>query len=83
MKITISLLKKPRLKRPILIAVWPGMGEVAFKLGVYIKDKLKMEEFALLDAPELFPPGGVWIENSAITLPKPGTRKFYFYKNKN
>lgn len=82
MKISISLLKKPRLKKPVLIAVWPGMGEVAFKLGVYMKDKLKMEEFAYLDAPELFPPGGVWIENSAITLPKPGTGRFYCYRNK-
>ena len=83
MKIYLSLTKKPRLRKPIMICVWPGMGEVAFKLGVYLRDKLKMEEFASLEAPELFPPTGIWIQNTIIQLPKSGAGKFYFYKNKN
>jgi len=82
MKISLSLSKKPKLKKPIMICAWPGMGEVAFKLAVYLKDKLNMEEFASLEAPELFPPAGIWIENSTIQLPKDGRGKFYFYKNK-
>lgn len=82
MKIYLSVTKKPRLKKPVLICVWPGMGEVAFKLGLYLKDKLKMEEFADLDAPELFPPTGIWIKDNLIQLPKSGQGKFYFYKNK-
>lgn len=82
MKISISLTRKPRLRRPVLICIWPGMGEVAFKIGVYLRDKLKMEEFAVLSAPELFPPTGVWIENNLLQLPKPGVGKLYFYKNK-
>ena len=83
MKIYISITKKPKLKKPILICAWPGMGEVAFKLGNYLKDKLKMEEFAALEAPELFPPPGIWIQDSQIQLPRPGLGKFYFYKNKS
>ena len=82
MKIYLSVTKKPRLKKPILICAWPGMGEVAFKLGLYLRDKLKMEEFAHLEAPELFPPTGIWIQNNLIHLPKSGQGKFYFYKNK-
>ena len=82
MKITISLSKKPRLRKPVLICAWPGMGEVAFKLGLYLRDKLKMEEFGTLLAPELFPPTGIWIENNLVQLPKAGIGKFYFYKNK-
>lgn len=82
MKILLSVTKKPNLKKPILICGWPGMGEVAFKLVNYLKDKLKMEEFATLEAPELFPPTGVWIENTIVNLPKSGKGKFYFYKNK-
>ena len=82
MKITISLSKKPRLRKPVLICAWPGMGEVAFKLGLYLRDKLKMEEFGTLLAPELFPPTGIWIENNLAQLPKAGIGKFYFYKNK-
>ena len=82
MKIYLSITKKPRLRKPVLICTWPGMGEVAFKLGLYLKDKLKMEEFASLSAPELFPPTGIWIENNLIQLPKQGTGKFYFFRNK-
>lgn len=82
MKLYLSVTKKPRLKKPVLICAWPGMGEVAFKLGAYLKDKLKMEEFASLEAPELFPPTGIWIQNNVIQLPKSGQGKFYFYKNK-
>lgn len=82
MKIYLSVTKKPKLKKPILICAWPGMGEVALKLGSYIKDKLKMEEFAALDAPELFPPAGILIENNLIQLPKPVLGKFWFYKTK-
>ena len=83
MKIYLSVTKKPKLKKPILICAWPGMGEVALKLGSYIKDKLKMEEFAALEAPELFPPAGILIENNLIQLPKPGLGKFYSYKTKS
>lgn len=82
MKLYLSVTQKPRLKKPILICVWPGMGEVAYKLGAYLKDKLKMEEFASLEAPELFPPTGIWIQKNLIHLPKSGQGKFYFYKNK-
>lgn len=82
MKIYLTITKKPKLKKPILICAWPGMGEVAFKLGVYLKEALKMEEFAALEAPELFPPTGIWIQDNIIQLPKSGLGKFYFYKNK-
>lgn len=79
----ISITKKPKLKKPILICVWPGMGEVAFKLGLYLKDKLKMEEFAVLEADELFPATGVWVQDSLIQLPKPPAGSFYFYRNQS
>lgn len=82
MKIYLTITRKPKLKKPILICVWPGMGEVAFKLGVYLKEALRMEEFATLEAPELFPPAGIWIQDNIIQLPKSGLGKLYFYKNK-
>src|SRR3989338_5186098 len=82
MRIYLTVNKKPILKKPILICAWPGMGEVAFKLGNYLKDKLKMEEFAILEAPELFPPTGIWIKDNLIQLPKFGLGRFYFYNNK-
>ncbi len=81
MKITLTVTKKPKLKKPILICGWPGIGEVAYKIVSYLKDKLKMAEFASISAPRLFPPAGIWIENNLIGLPQIGSGKFYFYKN--
>lgn len=78
---SIIVKKKPRLKNPVLIAAWPGMGDVALKAALYLKDKLKAQEFAEMAAADYFHPSGIWIDNSVIhTVPQP-VGKFYFYKN--
>jgi proteasome assembly chaperone (PAC2) family protein len=45
---------KPELHHPWLIAVWPGMGQVAISAGFYLMAKLEMELLAEMVAPELF-----------------------------
>lgn len=82
MKISLIVTKRPTLKKPVMICAWPGLGEVAFKLGLYLRDKLKMQEFASLEAKDLFPPNGVWVEKDVIQMPNEGLGKFYFLKNK-
>jgi len=42
------------LKRPWLVAVWPGMGNVALTAGYYLMSKLDMEEIREFALPELF-----------------------------
>jgi proteasome assembly chaperone (PAC2) family protein len=44
----------PKLNNPCLVAVWPGMGNVALNAGIYLLSKLEMELLAALDAGELF-----------------------------
>jgi proteasome assembly chaperone (PAC2) family protein len=78
---SISITKKPRLKNPVLVAAWPGMGDVALKAALYLKDKLAAEEFAQISAGDYFHPSGVWIENSLIHFPPQPVGKFYYYKN--
>ncbi len=77
----IQVKKRPRLKNPILIAAWPGMGDVALKAALYLKDKLAAVEFAEMGSGDFFQPSGVWIENSLITAPQNPIGKFYYYKN--
>jgi len=43
-----------KLNRPWLVAVWPGMGQVAITAGYYLMAKLGMHQFAELSARELF-----------------------------
>ncbi len=77
----ITVKKKPRLKNPVLVAAWPGMGDVAIKAALYLKDKLGALEFAEMSAAGYFHPSGVWIDNSLIDLPQYPVGKFYYYKN--
>ena len=78
---SIRVIKKPRLKNPILVAAWPGMGDVALKAALYLKDKLGALEFAEMSSLDFFNPSGVWIDNSLINAPQYPIGKFYFYKN--
>jgi uncharacterized protein len=43
-----------KLNSPWLVAVWPGMGQVAITAGYYLMAKLGMHQFAELSARELF-----------------------------
>jgi proteasome assembly chaperone (PAC2) family protein len=45
---------KPHLNHPWMVAVWPGMGNVALNAGVYLLAKLDMSLLAELDAGDLF-----------------------------
>jgi proteasome assembly chaperone (PAC2) family protein len=78
---TIQVTKKPKLKNPVLIAAWPGMGDVALKAALYLKDKLSAVEFATMAASDFFHPSGVWIDNGLVDMPQSPVGKFYFYKN--
>ena len=37
----IKIIKNPNLKNPIFIAAWPGMGEVAYKTALFLREALK------------------------------------------
>lgn len=78
---SIHVKKRPRLKDPVLIAAWPGMGDVALKAALYLKDQLNAQAFATMEAADYFHPSGVWIDNSLIDVPQAPVGQFYFYKN--
>lgn len=78
---SITVKNKPRLKNPVMIAAWPGMGDVALKAALYLKDKLSAVQFAEMASEEYFHPSGVWIDDSVISIPQHGVGRFYYYKN--
>ncbi|MFC1709591.1 PAC2 family protein [Candidatus Omnitrophota bacterium] len=83
MRKNITVFKKPALKNPFFIAAWPGMGDVALKAAIFLKDKLNAEEFALFNPENFFQPQGVEIQDQIIAISKLPQGKFYFYKNKS
>lgn len=71
----------PRFKSPILICAWPGMGEVAIRAAMHLKEAMAFKEFARLEAPEYFEPSGVLIKEGVLNLPKSEGGIFYYYKD--
>ncbi|MEW5758808.1 MAG: PAC2 family protein [Candidatus Omnitrophota bacterium] len=71
-----------KLKNPILIVAWPGMGDVAYKVALNLIEKLKMEEFFVLNPESFFYPTGVTIKNDLLDLTELPYSKFFVYKNK-
>ncbi len=78
----IRKLKSPRLKRPYLIACWPGMGEVSLKAGLFLKNALNFQEFARVEKSGLFEPIGIISQRGIAELPKIEEGTFYFSRQK-
>jgi predicted ATP-grasp superfamily ATP-dependent carboligase len=77
----IKILKSPRLRNPLLIVAWPGMGEVAFKAANYLIEALKAQEFASIEPQDFFYLTGSVVEDGVLVLPQLPYGKFYYWKN--
>jgi proteasome assembly chaperone (PAC2) family protein len=60
-----------KLNRPWLVAVWPGMGNVAITAGFYLLAKLEMHVIAEYEASDLFDVDAVEVKEGII---QPGRR---------
>lgn len=70
-----------KLNSPLMICAWPGMGEVALKAALNLKEILQFKEFAKLESPEYFEPSSISIKNGVLELPSHIGGTFYCYKN--
>jgi proteasome assembly chaperone (PAC2) family protein len=84
MKMTgaVKFTKRPRLRQPLLVVAWPGMGEVAFRAASYLVETLKAEECAAISGQEFFYLFGSVVQEGLLDLPQLPESKFYFWKNK-
>lgn len=72
-------IKTPKLNKPWLVAVWPGMGQVGMSAGYYLMSKLGMEGFAEFSANELFDADHVEVHGGIIqSAPLPRSRCFFW-----
>jgi len=78
----LKILKKVTLKKPILLAAWPGMGEVAFKAASYLIEDLKATEFARIIPEEFFYLTGSSVAQGILDVPSLPEGKFYYWKAK-
>lgn len=75
--------ERPQLNRPWLVAVWPGMGQVALNAGVYMLSKLEMDAFAELEAGDLFDVDHIEVRNGIIRPGRKPRNRFFSWKSPN
>jgi len=82
MKDLVKIVARPRLKSPVMLAAWPGIGNVSMIVATYLKRKLDFKELGEAEASYFFDPIGVVVENNIVEAPQFPQSKFYYWKNK-
>ena len=72
----------PKLKNPIFIAAWPGMGEVAYRSVLFLREVMGFKMFAKLEAGGFFKPAAIVVEKGLLELPSMPAGLFYYLKGK-
>ncbi|HUT64515.1 MAG TPA: hypothetical protein VMZ05_00035, partial [Spirochaetota bacterium] len=67
MSASIRKLGRIEPKRPVLLAVWPGMGNVAYGAAVYLRENLTVEKFAEIEPEGIFYKTGVQIKEGIVS----------------
>jgi len=78
----VKLFARPRLKSPIMLASWPGIGNVSLIVATYLKRKLDFKELAEIEPSYFFDPIGVVARDNVVEAPQFPESKFYYWKNK-
>jgi proteasome assembly chaperone (PAC2) family protein len=73
--------KKISLKKPCLIAAWPGMGNVAITAVNYLKDQLGAQPLMDFTSGSFFAPTNATVAKQLILPPKTPKNRFYYYKS--
>lgn len=73
--------EKLQLEHPWLVAVWPGMGNVALNAGIYLLAKLDMHVIAELDATGLFDVDHVEVKAGIIQPGRRPRNRFFAWRD--
>ncbi len=73
--------EKPQLHHPWLVAVWPGMGNVALNAGIYLLSKLDMQVIAELEAGDLFDVDHVEVKDGILQKGRRPRNRFFVWSD--
>jgi len=65
-----------------MLAVWPGVGDVATIVATYLERKLNFRALGEIEASHFFDPIGVLVRDSVIEAPQFPQSNFFYWKNK-
>lgn len=73
--------EKPKLLHPRLVAVWPGMGQVALNAGYYLLARLDMDVIAEFQSSELFDVDHVEVKAGIIQSGRRPRSRFFVWRD--
>jgi proteasome assembly chaperone (PAC2) family protein len=82
MKELVKLYANPKLNSPVMLAAWPGIGNVSIIIATYLKRKLDFEELGEVEASHYFNPIGVVVKDDVVEAPHFPSSSFYYWENK-
>jgi proteasome assembly chaperone (PAC2) family protein len=74
---------KSKLDRPWMVAVWPGMGNVALNAGIYLLAKLDMRVIAEVEAPDVFDVEQVEVKEGIVQKPRHPRNRLFEWTDPN
>jgi len=81
MKNIIKIYARPKLKSPVMLASWPGIGDVSLIVATYLRKKLDFKELGEIEPSYFFDAIGVVAKDNVIEAPQFPQSRFYYWKN--
>jgi proteasome assembly chaperone (PAC2) family protein len=78
---TVRLYVRPRLKSPVMLASWPGIGNVSIIAATYLLHKLDFKDLGEIEPSVFFDAIGVVARDNIVEEPQFPQSQFYYWKN--
>jgi proteasome assembly chaperone (PAC2) family protein len=78
----VRLYIRPRLKSPVMLASWPGIGNVSIIAATYLLHKLDFKDLGEIEPSAFFDAIGVVARDNVVEEPQFPQSQFYYWKNK-
>ena len=82
MKKLVKIYARPKLNSPVMLATWPGIGNVATIAATYLARKLTFKRLGEIEASYFFDPIGIVVRDHVVEAPQFPQNRFYYWKNK-
>ena len=83
MKKLVKIYARPKLNSPVMLATWPGIGNVATIAATYLAKKLSFKRLGEIEASYFFDPIGIVVRDHVVEAPQFPQNRFYYWKNKS
>lgn len=81
--VSVVLTETPQVDRCVMLASWPGIGNVSLILARYLKEKLGAREVGEIDPVHFFEPVGVMVRENVVEEPRFPESKFYYWEKED